>query len=410
MEQSSEQIGLISAALKMAIDSHLEADPTKVLENPRGALDGYIEILKAARQMLSSGSLSWQKAIGGELVRAGELASYIDQEFPWLIEPLLCRGFLTQIQGAPKGGKSAFSLYLSLLAAIGGWAAIPELSRTQPATPLRVLYVAWEDPKIMMAKRLSIFGSGLGHARTFLPENLTFLFAPTFFANRNDHVAALSEVITDTKADIVVIDTLSYAHECEENAADQMRIPMGNLTRMAGDMNVSILYVHHTAKGSKDKSTWERGRGSAAIAAAWHILIDWGQREDGSDANPVTITSKLGVDASWLVHYNKEFGDPLKPKKVTSVSWDIESTERETSTTFKKKTERDGEGRVLEALQALVIAAPNKFVPGRDIVEAMGHQGFGKSVVYKYLGNLEKTFQAVRKTEGKTTFYGLTNI
>lgn len=390
-----------------------ENGDSTVEKDPLGAIDQLADYINFARERMHGLEPvnHWQEKLGGESVDATDLAPFIDMEFPWLIEPLLCRGFLTQIQGAPKGGKSAFSLWLSLLAATGEWNKIKALEST-PAEPRKVLYIAWEDPKILMAKRLSQYAVGLGYERTFLPKNIRFLFAPTFFANRADHVAAIQEAIKEYGADIVVIDTLSYAHECEENVADQMRVPMGNLSKMANDLQVSILYVHHTAKGAKEKSSWERGRGSAAIAAAWHILIDWGQREEGSDINPVLIQSKLGVDGTWQVHYNRQCNHPTDPKKVTGVAWSIETGDNKvdiSAIAAGKKREKSGLERVHETLQSLYIESP-KGVPGKNIVSCLADQGLGKSIVYRHLGELEETGVAAHKTVGKATFYFLTGV
>lgn len=335
--------GGIQDALKIYTNAtipHLGKEP-RIYTEPEAVLEDVQDMLDATKATLPNKpkESDWQKKMGCKPIKATDLQPLIDEPIPFLVDPLIARGFLTQIQGVPKGGKSAFSIYLALCATTGTWL---HPSMMSASGPLKVLYIAWEDPEIMMAKRLSLYGAGIGFDRLFMPSNLTFLFAPDLFVDRVDHAQALRDAIEELQVDIVFVDTLSQIHASDENSATEMKLPMRELTAIAKQMDIGIVYIHHTAKGSgiNGKTTVDKGRGSGTIGAAWHVLIDWGIREKGSNVNPVEIQTKLGHEWKyWEVEYQvqkDEFGTVqavvwgLKPKD------EAEAVEKLPSTTKKR--------------------------------------------------------------------------
>ena len=314
------------------------------------------------------GNADWRATFKVQPVVATELAPLIDAPIPYIVKPIIVKGSLTQIQGAPKGGKSAFSLYLSLCAATDTWPNPQYLHAL--AGPCKVLYIAWEDPKIMMAKRLSLYAAGLGFERTFLPERLTFLFAPDLFIEQGDHVEALKAAIKELQPDIIFIDTLSHAHLCDENAASEMKIPMKNLDRVARETETGIVYLHHTAKGSGEKHTQDKGRGSGAIAAAWHVLIDWGMRDKGSNVNPVEVQSKYEHEWSNLAISYSPVKDDVG--QVTAIQWSIDGAQPSSAQDDSQNKSR-GERRRARILETLRKLAPQRppmgWCSAQDIAE-----------------------------------------
>lgn len=308
--------------LKDIIQGGMNGEPGKsrLETDPDGMAKDIAEYAAFAQADLADGPLDWKSILGAEPVRARDLAALIDAPIPYIVKPLIVEGSLTQVQGIQKGGKSAFSLYLALCLATGTW---PFAQYFAAAEPTEVLYLAWEDPKIMMAKRLSLYAAGLGFERTFMPDKLTFLFGPDLFVEREDHEAALREAIAELKPKVLFVDTLSHVHLCDENSSSEMKIPMKNLARVAQDTNVGIVYLHHTGKASADKLAQDKSRGSGAIAAAWHILIDWGVRDKGSNVNPVEIQSKYEHEwKNWAISYEPQKDDV---GQVVAVKWSVDS-------------------------------------------------------------------------------------
>ena len=292
-----------------------------------------------------------------------DLAALVDQPVPYLINPIVVSGSLTQIQGQAKGGKSTFALFIATCAAHNIW---PQPEFIKADRPLKVLYLAWEDPAIMMAKRLALYHIGLGLDRKAFSSNLVFMFAPEIFVDQGDQAALLSAAIRHVKADIVIIDTLSHIHMVDdENSASGMKIPMRHLMRIGFDTGAGIVYAHHTTKGGADKSAQDKARGSTAIAAAWHVCIDWGQRAEGTDINPVMILSKYEHQwLNWEITYIPE-RDP--DGNVTSVKWRIQTKEvkakEETSSDKKKRA-------ITDSLSALGLI--KEWISSREVADQCG--------------------------------------
>ena len=348
-------------------------DSERAAKDPKGILNEWHTVLDGVEHQLNGVSplkaFDWKERVGVKPVQAKDLVDLVDAQIPYICEPLIARGFLTQIQGIPKGGKSAFSIYLSMCLTTGTW---PHPDHIQSSAPVKVLYLSWEDPAIMMAKRLSLYGVGLGFGRKFMPENLTFLFAPDLFINRIDHAEALKAAIKEIGADVVFIDTLSQVHSCEENDASEMKIPMRVLMGIAEQLQIGIVYLHHVSKSTNGKATVDKGRGSGSIGAAWHILIDWGVRTEGSNVNPVEIQSKLAHEwLYWNVEYSPDRLDEVDPKKVTGVRWSIKSQEQKEKQKELKSTDRK-RVRCLETLKGLSVVQEDGWVSAAMVTSACG--------------------------------------
>jgi hypothetical protein len=380
-------ISEISDTFNAALELIQENEPARVIDRTR-----VLKLLEEARHNLESGvpingqtddliaairslepiqsKQTWQKKLRATVVNARSLEPLVDLPIDYIVNPLIVRGALTQVQGSPKGGKSAFSLYLSLCMTANQWPSPQYIN--SPLEKIRVLYIAWEDPEIMMAKRLALYAAGLGLQPKEFPENLLFMFAPDIFVDKEDHTQALMEAIAELKVDVVVIDTLSQVHLCDENEASEMKIPMANLRRIAKDTNIGIVYIHHTVKSGKDRSAQERGRGSGAIAAAWHICVDWGQRDKGSNINPVEVQSKYESEfKEWAVDYQKIKDDD---KRLIGIKWVVDglSEDTETNQTQKKGTTDIKLERILQTLGIMPTEGSEGWYTAREIADTSG--------------------------------------
>jgi hypothetical protein len=323
----------------------------------------------------------WREAMRCLPTPWSELVGLVDEPVPYVIWPLAVQGSLTQVQGLPKSGKSAFDVLLGVCAATQTW-PYPQYLRADK--PLKVLYIAWEDPKLMMSKRASLYARGLGLAKTFSNDNLVFMFGPSLFVDEASGETTLKQAITELQPDLVVVDTLSHIHHAEENSSSEMKMPMMALDRVAKETNVSIIYLHHTNKGSGEgKATQNKGRGSGAIAAAWHVLVDWGEREEGSNVNPITIISKFEHnEIRWNVTYNA-----IKDENnvVDKVEWVIEGREDE------RREEKAGStavklDRIIKASQQLAVQGDGWFTVAQ-MVTACG-LGLDEQSIKRHLQRL----------------------
>lgn len=353
-------------------NSRLDSDPDAVARDLIEFVDWLGKDIQDA-----GGPLDWKASMRVDPIRAKDLLHLVDAPIPYILKPIIVEGSLTQIQGIPKGGKSAFSLLLSLCLSTGTWPQPQYLNGG--ADPVEVLYLAWEDPEIMMAKRLSLYAVGLGFERTFTSEHLTFLFAPDLFVERGDHEAALRAAIEELKPKVIFIDTLSHVHACDENSSSEMKMPMKALARVAKEMKVGIVYLHHTGKGSGEKIAQDKSRGSGAIAAAWHVLIDWGIREKGSNVNPVEVQSKYEHNwKNWQIAYElvkDDYG------VESAVRWNFNDDSGDASREGKVDSRRS---RIVETMKRLKPTFPEGWMTAQDLVEPCG-LGVDSKTIKRYL-------------------------
>lgn len=152
-----------------------ELDVSRETEDKPGVFTDYVD---------------WAKAFEGKPDRV-----------EWLEEPILERGTLNALYGAPGVGKSLFALWTSAKAAYGG--------RT-------ILYVDSENNSLDLADRLSGFG--------YKPEQLKTLHLLSFSSiaplDTPAGGAELRERARQLHADLVVIDTASRFIRGKENDAD----------------------------------------------------------------------------------------------------------------------------------------------------------------------------------------------
>ena len=331
--------------------------------------------------MLLFPKLDWEKITGAKIEGSEELLKLKDTPINYVIEPVAIRGTLTQIHGAPKMGKSTFSLYCALAAA---WGKFPEGSPFSVTGPMRVLYITWEDVLPLLAKRICSYSAGLGFGPT-IPQGFFAVYAPDLFLDAKKNVTLLEQQIRDGKYDLVVIDTLSYAHAVDEDKASEIKVVMASLRRVAGKTSASIWYVHHSRK-SKEGVMSERARGSTAISAAADVLINWGDRN--GDTTPVEYSSKWGRAGHLVVEYFKQ--------PDGSIQWDIKET---------KKTREAKEERIemiCKAVEQLTPQVKPHKPTGLQLLEVMKDQGMSRSGLYRYLKMAvdEGKLKAIMKPDG----------
>lgn len=243
----------------------------------------------------------FEAIVNAKCTPLNELAHLIDKEVEYAIHPICPKGALTMVQGMPKGGKSTFSLWVALCASIGHWpSGILRIDK-----PLKVLFIEFEDRPILVVKRASRYLAGAGFDPKILPSEFILCDSPTLWLDSDKHERALIKEIQTKKYDLVVIDTLSFIHRAEdENASADMKVLTAALKRIVAETNSSILFIHHTGKGSKDKAVTEAARGSSVIPACADVIINWGDRQ-GGDVTPVSVVSKYDDGFKCSVEYVK---------------------------------------------------------------------------------------------------------
>jgi hypothetical protein len=259
------------------------------------SLDGDVERLEATLKDQPS------EKKDAESLPAPVILCDIPETTDWVFEPLYMRGGITQIQGAPKGGKSSFALYTVLALAYGEWRA----GKWDPPThPIRTLYIPYEDGLRRIKRRLISYARGMGYDQ--LPENLLLFRQPPILFFPKD-LASWIRIIKASKCDVVVFDTLAYIHSGDENKATDMSAVMASIKRVATECNCAVLLIHHNRKpssGGDVAGTSERGRGSTVIAGAHDIIVNWGNRtRHNVTACEITSKEDEGGESSFEAEY-----------------------------------------------------------------------------------------------------------
>ena len=176
--------------------------------------------------------------------------------------PPACVGFLA---ADSRIGKSLFLMNLGMRAARGE----PFLDYPFRA-PLRVLYIAAEGARPMTFRRAREVADGLSIPALDDPP---FYFHPDGVPH-TDYVLAKGRVdrwIERSRADLVILDTVGYFHDGDENDAMEVkRHIMRPLYERCTRFGCSFIVTHHNRKAGQGESNvdqLQRGRGSVALSS-----------------------------------------------------------------------------------------------------------------------------------------------
>lgn len=286
---------------------------------------------------------------------SGKLFDRTPDTIDYILEPVLSKGCILQIQGNPKGGKSSFALHLALSCALGRWTS----DRFNfVGGPRRTLYLSYEDSARRLKRRARLYLAGMGVTDSFPPSLLLFPRPPDLDLGTDEGRAKLDKIIRQNKVEVLIIDTLSWVAAGDENTKKDMQPVLATIRFICEEYGTAIILIHHTRKTSQGgdvASVSERGRGSSAIAAAADSILDFGSRVS-PDHTLCKFISKDADDDEFVVAYKR---DP----DSGSISWQLEEvTEREDK--LKSRSE------VLDACKSLSVTDPlidfervNKLLP-----------------------------------------------
>jgi len=165
-------------------------------------------------------------------------ADLLNAQFPeirWIIKGLIGEG-LTMINGAPKIGKSWFVLNLAIAAASGTF-FLGEL----PAAKTDTLYLALEDTERRIHNRLK---------KLKAPEADNLKIITQW---RDGYIGLENYLKANREIGLVIIDTLArFAHIEDMNDYTITTNAMARLKRIADDLNIAIILIHHAKKQEED--------------------------------------------------------------------------------------------------------------------------------------------------------------
>jgi RecA-family ATPase len=299
----------------------------------------------------------WQRKTAADILEADY------PELKWVVPGLIPEG-LTKIDGAPKLGKSWFTLHLATAVSCGGcfMGCIPVEQR-------EVLYLALEDGERRIKNRLLEQGGQANNK----------LFVETA-ASWKGGIATLRAYLKEyPQTGLVIVDTLfRFSPMTDTNSYADTYGPISAIQQIATETGIPIVSVHHTRKGANSNrgEAWaDEGMGSQGIAAAvdTQILL---QRQDGKNEGSMRIR---GRDVEEK-HFNISFDSDICTWKISGESEIEKIQDTKARTDVIAVLEKAGPegiktGDIAKALEKSPSAISNtlKILEGLDRVKSAGY-------------------------------------
>ena len=236
------------------------------------------------------------------------LADFINErntDFEWLIGGSLAMGSVAMLAADPAMGKTTLLVQIALCLAAGR----DPFYEAHVPRPIECLYIAAEGSR-------GAFQNRVMKAR----ETLNIPMSAGWFIQAGGNTdykigsSGLEGMIEKTKAQFVVLDTIGYFWNGDENNAvewkQRVMVPLRKLTSAYG---CTFLLVHHFVKQSEERKGWQRARGTSAMFAdldAFYQLEpgtvgDPSQEEPGVERRILTqAKNKYGLTRQWGLRFN----------------------------------------------------------------------------------------------------------
>ena len=210
----------------------------------------------------------------------------------WLIDRWLPAGSVALLTGEGGAGKSRLALQLAAGVAANrsspdAWIegeTAPRIGKAVPEGGTSVVYATWEDRGDEMARRLSqISGEPAQWCQPSTLDNLKMLdlagHGPLWSAaSRYDAPSltplgrAVRQVVEDTQAGLLILDSLAAVYGANENDRGQVRDFMASWDAWASAADCTVLIIGHppkSAAGYSGSTDWH-----SAARARWEISKD----------------------------------------------------------------------------------------------------------------------------------------
>jgi hypothetical protein len=247
----------------------------------------------------------------------GDLRSPKDS--PYLVKRLIYKRGRVMVHADPGTGKSIMALDLALHMVFGfaQWCGYRIKQPTDRS--LRVLYVYSEGISSLWKRRDAWLKKHGGTAEE-LGDKIMFYPKPIPLNATDVYVDELIDWARDAGYDLVVIDTWANANAgSDENAAGVMSESLNRAGRIAEELQVAVLLVHHDNRSGAF-------RGSSAIDGYLDTRIHLTQEGEGADRRVKFKIEKQRDDesgTSWLARFEViDLGVDEDDDPITSVVWE----------------------------------------------------------------------------------------
>lgn len=232
----------------------------------------------------------WADVITGDTLDAMHF-----EPVTYLVDPVIPKGGLVALAGAPKVGKSALALGCAVALAAGNSHALDGLAIPNPQ-PRPVLYVSLDDPN---AARFQRRARGMTGDNGTIPPALLLKFTrPT--------IPALAVMLTTRPVACVVIDTverLRPPRRREDTLYDGDVAFYGQLQTLAAQHpDTTFLLLMHTRKGAGDDDAITAVSGTHGVTGGVdHVLRMHGARH--AQRRVLEVVSRDADDRQFVVRW-----------------------------------------------------------------------------------------------------------
>lgn len=172
----------------------------------------------------------------------------------------LLEGTVGVLAAAGGSGKSFFALQLACQIASGS-----EITGFTNLQKGKVIYLSLEDSATVIHNRISSFVNKIENKDELIKNLNIFDFVGDRFNinNQNENFNEVMQLAVGAK--LVIIDTLSRAHDYDENSNNQMSELLLKLEKLSAETGASFLLLHHvnkTAGGTANTAAAARGASS----------------------------------------------------------------------------------------------------------------------------------------------------
>lgn len=297
-----------------------------------------------------------------------------------IVQDLIYRASTHLLTGASKGGKSWVAYQLALSVQDG----VPFLGLETVSS--RVLVVSLEMNAGMVRKRMEALHEGLGLSMPSIPDRFN-IAAPTLDYLQHLDVGAeegrlaLKELIAESKAELVILDTLyKFLPGLDPNSNAEMGPVFAGLNDIAQSTGAAIVMLDHVAKGEHVGSVSQSALGAQVKGGASRVIIALKRvSRDGGGRWQVDVESHFG---NWDVPIFYE--RPLLEDESRGSGCVMCSASRASNLSFQalenvflSHGDRDEDGRrffasqrkLIEALKASGLCSGNN--DGSDLIRAI---------------------------------------
>lgn len=223
-----------------------------------------------------------------------------------IIKDICDRGDKVGIIGGSKQKKSFFFIQLMLCLATGR-----EFLGYLVPKKRRVLAIQFEIQPNHYHRRISMMAKAMGISAEELGENLQIGNARGQGVTADNVTGEICRIAREKEAEIVAFDPLYKLMNEGENAASDFRPILAAFDRLAEEMEVAVVYVHHDPKGEAgDRNLQDRGAGSNILGRdydASFFLSPHSCGDDNVSVVDVLLRNYPPIDAKCIEWHGKSF-------------------------------------------------------------------------------------------------------